>query len=129
MKNSKTNKNPSERHKYIRTITMSGLLVALSVVIGWVCKTYLTFDAIRITFENIPVILSGILYGPIVGAVVGVVSDMVSCITSPNPSLNPIIMLGAATIGILSGVISRYIIKKNKLLKVFVSGFRCNKKC
>ncbi len=125
MKNSKQYIKSSlrSRHNYIRTIAVAGLLVALSVTIGWLCKTYLTFGAIRITFENVPVILSGIIYGPFVGAVVAVISDIVSCITSPNPSLNPIITLGAAAIGILSGVISRYIIKKNMLLKVVVSVF------
>ena len=53
----------------------------------------------------IPVIISGMVYGPIFGAVVGILSDIISCLISPNPSLNPIIMLGAATIGALSGVI------------------------
>ena len=118
MKNSKQN-----RHSYIRSIALTGLLVALSVVIGWLCKTYLTFGAIRVTFENIPVIISGIVYGPIVGSIVGVLSDAVSCLTSPNPSLNPIIMLGAATIGALSGITAKYIIRKSEGLKVWVSVF------
>ena len=117
------NSNLRSRHSYIRSIAVSGLLVALSVVIGWLCKTYLTFGAIRVTFENIPVIISGIVYGPIVGAVVGVLSDAVSCLTSPNPSLNPIIMLGAGVIGALSGIIPRYIIKCGERLKIFVTVF------
>ncbi len=106
-----------------KMITTVGLLSALSVVIGWVCKTYLTFGAIRITFENVPIILSGILYGPAVGAVVAVFSDIISCLISPNPSLNPIITLGAASIGIISGCVSRYLIKNNKFFKVSVSVF------
>ncbi|MBP3334204.1 MAG: folate family ECF transporter S component [Clostridia bacterium] len=121
--NQKNNSSLRKSHSYIRAIAISGLLVALSVSVGWVCKTYLTFGAIRITFENVPIIISGIIYGPIVGAVVAVISDIVSCITSPNPALNPIVTLGAASIGIISGVISKYVIKKNKLFKVFVSVF------
>lgn len=109
--------------KHTRLISLIGLMVALSVAIGWACKTYLTFGPIRITFENIPVILSGIVCGPFVGAVVAVFSDIVSCLMSPNPSLNPIITLGAASIGIISGVISRYIIKKGVFFKVSVSVF------
>ncbi len=107
-----------------KMITTVGLLSALSVVIGWFCKTYLTFGAVRITFENVPIILSGILYGPTVGAVVAVFSDIISCLTSPNPSVNPIITVGAASIGIISGCVSRYlIIKSNTFFKVSVSVF------
>ncbi|MBE6608983.1 MAG: folate family ECF transporter S component [Ruminococcaceae bacterium] len=125
MKNSKqkTKSNLRNRSNYVRTIAMTGLLIALSVTIGWLCKTYLTFGPIRVTFENIPVIISGIIYGPVVGIVVGVLSDIVSCLTSPNPALNPIIMLGAATIGALSGIIPRYIIKSGEILKVWISVF------
>lgn len=118
MKNSK-----QSRHSYIRGIAITGLLVALSVVIGWLCKTYLTFGAIRVTFENIPVILSGIVYGPIVGAIVGILSDIISCLISPNPALNPIIMFGAGIIGALSGIIPRYIIRNGERLKVWVTVF------
>lgn len=116
----------NKRQKHLLTtkmITTLGLLTALSVVIGWVCKTYLTFGAIRVTFENIPIIISGIIYGPVIGAVVAIVSDIISCLTSPNPALNPIITLGAASIGMISGVISRYVIRNGKFLKIAISVF------
>jgi ECF transporter S component (folate family) len=108
-----------------KMITTMALLVAMSVAIGWACKTYLTLPigAIRVTFENLPVILSGILYGPIVGAVVALISDTISCLISPNPALNLIIMLGAASIGIISGIISRYLFNGSKTLKVIFSVF------
>ncbi len=106
-----------------KTVCTVALLVAFSVVIGWVCKTYLTFGAIRITFENIPIILSGLLFGPWIGALVGIMADAVSCITSPNPALNPIISTGAALIGIIPGIISRCFIKKHRTACVFASVF------
>ena len=104
-----------------KTVCAVGLLVALSVGIGWVCKTYLTFGAIRVTFENMPVILSGLLFGPWVGACAGVLSDAVSCITSPNPALNPIISAGAALMGFIPGVISRIFKRKNRTAVVWIS--------
>ena len=125
MKNSKqqTQSSLRSRHNYIRIIAITGLLVALSVVIGWLCKTYLTFGVNRITFENTPVFISGMVYGPIVGIIVGVLSDIISCLISPNPSLNPIITLGAGVIGALSGIIPRYIIKNGEKLKIWVTVF------
>ncbi len=106
-----------------KTVCTVGLLVAFSVAIGWVCKTYLTFGAIRITFENLPIILSGLLFGPFIGGIVGLMADAISCITSPNPALNPIISAGAVLIGALPGIISRAFIKNNRTAAVWVSVF------
>lgn len=121
----KSNNKTSARSNGLsaKKICTISLLVSFSVAIGWICKTYLTFGAVRVTFENIPIILSGILFGPGVGCIVGVLSDAVSCIMSPNPALNPIISVGAALIGIIPGIISRYVIKKNRLICVPVSVF------
>ena len=60
--------------KSIRVITLAAMLTAMSVVIGIFCKNFLNFGGglFRITFENLPIILTGILFGPFVGAVVGV---------------------------------------------------------
>lgn len=115
--------NMQNRLTTTKMIATLGLFTALSVAIGWICKTYLTLGALRLTFENIPIILASMIYGPIAGAVVAAVSDTVSCLTSPNPALNPIITLGAISIGVISGLISRYIFKHKMLLKVVFSVF------
>ena len=122
MKRNNDNKRKAGRLS-AKTVCTVGLLVSFSVAIGWVCKTYLTFGAIRITFENLPIILSGILFGPGIGCIVGILSDAVSCVTSPNPALNPIISAGAALIGIIPGVMCRYVFKKNLAAGVPVSVF------
>lgn len=89
-----------------KVLTTSALLAALSAVIGILCKNLFTFNIYyRITFENAPVILAGLLYGPVVGAMVGICADAVSCLMSSNPALNPIISLGAAAAGAVSGLV------------------------
>ena len=93
-----------------RVLTSAALLAALSAVIGIVCKNLFTFNVYyRITFENLPILLAGLLYGPVTGALVGVCADAVSCLMSTNPALNPIISLGAAAVGLLSGVVPKII--------------------
>ena len=93
-----------------RVLTTAALLAALSAVIGIVCKNLFTFNIYyRLTFENAPIILAGLLYGPVVGAMVGVCADAVSCLMSTNPALNPIISLGAGTVGLMAGLASRMI--------------------
>lgn len=102
--------------KNTKILVMSALMVAMSIVIGMVCKTYLTFGdgSIRVTFENLPIILSGIWFGPIVGCLVGIISDVIAALVSPPYSVSLLITIGSASIGLLSGLLSRYIIKGRK---------------
>ena len=111
--------------KRLNTLTLAAMLTAMSVVIGIFCKNFLNFGGglFRITFENLPIILSGILFGPVIGAVVGVATDMVSYFLSAQvypPNL--IVTLGAATVGLLSGTVSRWIIKKRGYAQIILSG-------
>lgn len=123
MKNNKKNKkNRSDTVRNTKVLVFGALMASMSIVIGLICKNYLTFSdgSVRITFENLPIILSGIWFGPIVGAVVGIIADLVSALLSPPYQPNPLITLGAASIGILSGVLSRYIIKGRKFYHVLL---------
>ncbi|MBR5506708.1 MAG: hypothetical protein IKV88_01530 [Clostridia bacterium] len=57
---SKNNKGFSS----VKVLTGAAMLTAFSVIIGIVCKNFLTFNVYyRITFENLPIILAGLLYG------------------------------------------------------------------
>ena len=116
-------KKQSVLFKSVRSLTLAAMLVAMSVVIGIFCKTMLNFGngLMRITFENLPVILAGILFGPLVGGAVGAASDLMSYLLSPQTyPPNLVVTLGAAVIGIISGVVSHHIIKKRSILQIVV---------
>jgi len=108
----------------IKALTLAAMLTAMSVVIGIFCKSFLNFGngLFRITFENLPIIISGLLFGPIVGGVVGAATDLISYLLSPQTyPPNLVVTLGAACIGAISGIISRFIIKKHGYLQISVS--------
>ena len=108
----------------VKVLTTAAMLGALSVVIGIFCKNFLNFGngLFRVTFENFPIILSGILFGPAVGAAVGIVSDMVSYFLSTQSfAISPIVTLGAALVGAVSGIVSNYIIKKRGAVRTIIS--------
>lgn len=82
------------------------MLLALSVIIGIICKNLFTWGIYyRVTFENFPIILAGFCFGPFYGAAVAVGADVISCLCSSNPVINPIITLGAAAVGFVSGIV------------------------
>ena len=108
----------------VRTVTTAAMLVAMSVVIGIFCKTFLNFGMglFRVTFENLPIILSGILYGPLVGGLVGLASDVVSYLLSGQAyPLNLVVSLGAMAVGVTSGLVSHYLVKKQGRAQVILS--------
>ena len=118
-------KNQAVLFKSVRSLTLAAMLVAMSVVIGIFCKSMLNFGngLMRITFENMPIILSGIIFGPIVGAVVGAASDLVSYLLSPQTlPPNLVVTLGAAVIGAVSGIIAKFVIKKHGAVQFAFAG-------
>ncbi len=109
----------------IRQLAVAAMLTAMSVVIGIFCKTVLNFGngVLRITFENLPIILSGVTFGPIVGGLVGACSDLLSYLLSSQvypPNL--IVTLGATVIGVVSGLTTRYLVKKKGTRQFIVAG-------
>ena len=108
----------------VRIMTMSAMLCAMSVVIGIFCKNFLNFGGglFRITFENMPIILAGIMFGPAVGGAVGAATDILSYLFSNQVyPINLWVTIGAASVGFVSGFVSKYLIKKHGDLRIVVS--------
>lgn len=108
----------------VGALTRSAMLVAMSVVIGIFCKSMLNFGGglFRITFENLPIILSGIFYGPAAGFTVGILSDLISYLLSGQSyPLNVIVTLGAGVVGAVSGAVSAFIVKKRGTPQIILS--------
>lgn len=91
------------------------LFAAISIILG----KYLQIpvgDSIRISFENLSLLLAGYLYGPLAGAFCGATADLLGCLFK-GYAVNPLITLAAVIIGFCAGVFGRRgFFKKPKLL-------------
>ena len=108
----------------VRTLTLAAMLTAMSVVIGIFCKTVLNFGngLFRITFENLPILLSGLLYGPFVGGMVGICSDLVSYLLSAQSyPPNLIVTAGAMLVGVLSGAMGKILARRGRRTRIVLS--------
>ena len=108
----------------LKRLTLGAMLAAMSVVIGMFCKSFLNFGGglWRITFENLPIILAGIFLGPLTGGLVGIVSDLTSYLLSPQiypPNL--VVTFGAFTVGMVSGLVARFIIRERGAKQIVLS--------
>ena len=112
----------------IKTMTITAMLTAMSVVIGIFCKNFLNFGAgpyaglFRITFENLPILAAGLMFGPLVGGVVGLSADIISYLLSRQVyPINPLVTLGAMAVGLVCGLVSRYVITHPGKLRIILS--------
>lgn len=85
----------------IRVLVIAALLVAMSIVFGKVLS--FTIGPLRISFENLPILMAGIFFGPVIGMVVGIVADIIGCLIV-GYAINPLITAGAACIGLFAGL-------------------------
>ena len=83
-----------------RTLTVLALLIAMSIVFSWVLSISTGF--FRFNLGSLPVLLAGIVFGPGAGFAVGALADMIGGILA-GYAINPLITLGAASIGLVGG--------------------------
>ena len=117
-------KRKNKTNSALRTICACAILCAAAVSIAYVCK-FMTFGSVRITFENLPIILAGIFFGPVAGLATGICADLVSTAVSfyGLGGLNPIITLGAGAIGFMSGLMFRLPKIKNDPVRTLLAVF------
>ena len=109
----------------VKRLCAAAMLVAISVVIGIFCKNVLNFGngLFRITFEGMPIILSGIMFGPLVGGFVGFSADVLSYFLSTQSfAISPIVTAAATLMGVTSGVVAKYIVKMGGNKQIIISG-------
>ena len=102
-----------------KVLTSAALMVALSIV----CGKLLAFNVgtiLRFSFENLPIILASIAFGPFVGIFTGVCADLIGCLIV-GYEINPLVTLGAALIGLVSGIVYRLCRKLPELAKIIIS--------
>ena len=83
------------------------VVLAMLTAISIICGKYLAIrggDVMRFSLENMPIIFAGMAFGPVAGAVVGAVADLLGCVLVAY-TINPIVTLGAISIGVVSGIL------------------------
>ena len=104
-----------------RALCLAALLAAMSLILGKFLQIPTPFaEFVRISFENLPLILAGLVLGPLAGAMTGAVADLVGCLAY-GYSINPLITLGAASVGGVAGVFGLLLIHTPLLCRISIS--------
>lgn len=99
------------------------MLTAACVVLAYIAKGIFGTGPLRFTVENLPVFVASFFYGPIMGGAVALSADLLSCVLAGQAPL-PLISVGAAFVGISSGITFKYILKRRgQWLRIILSVF------
>ena len=110
MERNQTTKSPLKKTFSTRNLVMMAALIAMQIILARFLSIQAS-DTLRISFESIPVILAGMWLGPIPGAIVAVLADFLGTILSGYGTWFPPLVLGPLSVGILSGVSTKYIFR------------------
>lgn len=98
-----------KKSKNLRVPVFAAVLAALSIVLGKFVAINIG-DTIRLSFENLPIIISSIALGPLWGALCGICADLLGCVFR-GYAINPLITVAQAVMGLLPGLCTRYIFR------------------
>ena len=90
----------------VRTLTMLALLTAMSIVFARVLTVSTGF--LRFNLGALPTHLAAVWFGSVGGFAVGALADMIGG-TLSGYSINPLITLGAGSVGLVSGLLFRHL--------------------
>lgn len=85
-----------------KRLARAALFVALGIIFGKYLAV--TVGPVRVSLENLPVLMAGVMLGPLWGGAVGVVADLLGSVMV-GYTINPVIAVGAASIGVVSGAV------------------------
>ena len=96
----------------IRKIAYTGLFTAISIILTRFFSGSITiagFNALRLSFGEIPIMLNGLLLGPVFGAVCGALADIIGYTINPlGGAYFPGFTLGAMLTGLIPGLLVKY---------------------
>lgn len=92
-----------------QNLVMMAALIAIQIVLTRFFS--IQTDTLRLSFGAIPVILAGMWLGPLPGAIVAVLADFLGTIIQGYGAWFPPLVLGPLSVGILSGVSTKYIFR------------------
>jgi len=123
-------KNTLSAHKFgTRQLTITGMLSAISIILGLTGYGFIPLPMAKATIMHIPVIIGALLEGPLVGAMVGLIFGIFSIfqnISNPNilsfAFINPLVsILPRILVGIIPYYVYKLAFKKHQALRIGLS--------
>jgi len=98
-----------------KSLVLASFFVGINIVLSRVGAIMLFNNSVRLSFGNIPLILSGLLLGPAAGLMTGIVSDLLGfLINSHGGAYHPGFTISAGLTGLIPGLIMAWSLRQGK---------------
>ena len=102
-------------HLPTKTLVLASFFVGINIVLSRIGAIMLFGGSVRLSFGNVPLILSGLLLGPAAGFMTGVVSDLLGfLINSHGGAYHPGFTLSAGLTGFIPGLVMVWCLRTDK---------------
>lgn len=91
-----------------KTMVKAGLLTALSIVLTRFMYIFVPLggaQTLRISFGEVPVMMSGLLFGPVVGGITGAAADLIGVLVNSQGAFHPGFTLSSILWGVIPGLL------------------------
>lgn len=120
-----------------KVLVMASFFVGINIILSRIGAIMLFNNSVRMSFGNVPLIISGIMLGPLAGFLTGIVSDLLGfLINSHGGAYHPGFTISAGLTGLIPGFVAllgtRFgfqkfslptVISSNLLVYFLISGF------
>ena len=108
-----------------KSLVAASLLSAVSIILSRFCVIYFT-DSLRLSFGNIPILITGFLFGPVAGALVGAVTDILGSALFSGFGWYPPLTVTPVLIGLIAGLFRPLVMKNRRFLPILGSTLTAN---
>ena len=108
-----------------KSLVAASLLSAVSIILSRFCVIYFT-DSLRLSFGNIPILITGFLFGPVAGALVGAVTDILGSALFSGFGWYPPLTVTPVLIGLTAGLFRPLVMKNRRFLPILGSTLTAN---
>lgn len=122
--------NGKSKRMDTKILTQAGFLVAISIVLTRFLAIMVPVaglpSSLRLSFGEVPLMVSGLLFGPLVGGISGLAADLIGVVVLPQGPYFPGFTISSILWGVLSGFFGVYLKKQGKdnpfsFRKIFIS--------
>lgn len=106
-------------HSIAQKIAYTALFATIALVFNIVTMPDTPIGTISFTY--VPCFLAGIVLGPVLGFTAGLCGDLLGCIIAPKGAISMLILLSSGCLGLISGLVFRFIKRDNLTLKFSVT--------
>lgn len=108
--------------KLIRNLTVSGLCVALGIVLPIAFHSIPNAGSVMLPM-HLPVLLCGLICGPYFGLLCGLLTPFLSCVITSMPSWGylPSMLCELAVYGLAAGLLAKIVVTKYRTLNIYIS--------